>query len=158
MSEENTGKAFFDNESLKRLIAAEGKTVKKVICYFWQNAINSKDVVELIDNVEFVFEDGWKLTFSSNEDNSGLLAVEFDYEAEKRELKEAFADKIRIIPVDASSTKMWKDVIGSKLNSVQLTKDDDKYLSDSVLLDFGPERRTVSVSPLDGLIVDFWEE
>ena len=34
----------------------------------------------------------------------------------------------------------------------------DYYLSDSVMLDFGEERRTVSISPVDGIIIDFYEE
>ena len=60
--------------------------------------------------------------------------------------------------VVASATKMWKDVIGLKLESVQLTKSDTNYLSDQVVFNFGEERRIVSVSPLDGLIIDFHEE
>ncbi|MGZ3883046.1 MAG: hypothetical protein ACXVPQ_12295 [Bacteroidia bacterium] len=157
MSEQEK-KAYFDNESLKRLIAAEGKTVKFVVCYLWQNSINKNDVVELIDNLELRFTDKTRLTLTGNEENDGLDAVEFDYEKEKQEVEKEFEGKIRIFGVDASSTKMWQDVIGKQLVSVQLTKENSNYLSDSVLLDFGTEKRTVSVSPLDGLIIDFWEE
>lgn len=151
-------KGFFDAHSLKKLVAAEGKEVKAIVCYLWQNSIDKANVVELIDNFEIIFTDGYKLTLGSNPDNNGLEAIDFDYEAEKKAMEEEFEGKIKIIGVNASATKMWKDVIGRKLQSVKLTKEENNYLSDSVMLDFGDERRTVSISPLDGLIIDFYEE
>jgi len=156
--EQQGEKAYFDADSLKKLVAAEGKEVKAIVCYLWQNTINKNDVVELIDNFEIRFTDGYKLTLGSNSDNSGLEAIDFDYEGEKKAMEEEFGDKIKIMGVNASATKMWKDVIGLKLNSVKLTKEDKNYLSDSVMLDFGTEKRTISISPLDGLIIDFYEE
>lgn len=155
---EKEPKAYFDNVSLKKFVEAEGKTVKFVVCYLWQNSVNKNDVVELIDHIELRFTDKTRLTITSSNDNTGLEAIDFDYEAEKQEMEKEFGDKIRIIGVDASSTKMWQEVIGKPLTAVQLTKENGLYLSDSVLLDFGTEKRTVTVSPLDGLIIDFWEE
>jgi hypothetical protein len=151
-------KSYFDAGSLKKMIAAEGKEVKAIICYLWLNSINENDVVQLIDNFEIVFNDGYKLTLGSNPDNSGLEAIDFDYEAEKKAMEDEFNGKIKIVGVNASATKMWKDVIGLKLQSVKLTKEENNYLSDSVMLDFGAERRTIAISPLDGLIIDFFEE
>jgi len=155
---EQQSKAFFTADSLKRLIASEGKVLKGVIVFFWQNSINKNDVVELIDHLQFVFTDGYKLTLGCNEDNSGILAVDYDFEVEKKALADEFGDKIKLIPINASPTKMWKEVEGLKLESVQLTKDGDYYLSDSVVFNFGAERRIVSISPADGLIIDFFEE
>jgi hypothetical protein len=151
-------KSYFDADSLKKLIAAEGKEVKAIVCYLWQNSINANDVVELIDNFEIRFTDGYKLTLGSNPDNTGLEAVDFDYEAEKKAIEEEFNGKIKMYGVNASATKMWKDVIGLKLHSIKLTKEENNYLSDSVMLDFGEERRTIAISPLDGLIIDFYED
>jgi hypothetical protein len=149
---------YFDNDSLKRMIDAEGKTVAAVLCYLWQNSINKNDIVELIDNVEFLFTDKTRLTFSSNEDNTGLIAHPFDFDKEKKEVEMEFNGKIKLIGVNASPTKMWSDVINKKLVAVRLTKQSEHYLSDSVMLDFGEEKRTISISPVDGLIIDFWEE
>ena len=157
MSEERVN-PYFDNDSLKQLIGSEGKTVAAVLCYLWQNSINKNDIVELIDNVEIVFSDKSRLTLSSNEENTGLVAHEFDFEAEKKAVLEEFEGKIKIIGINASSTKMWVDVIGKKLSSVRITKEADHYLSDSVMFDFEEEKRTISISPLDGLVIDFWEE
>lgn len=156
--EERSQKPYFDKQSLQRFVASEGKTIKGIICYLWQNNINKNDVIELIDNVELVFTDDSKLTFGCNNDNSGLEAIEFDFKAEKAELEKEFEGRIKLFGVNASPTNMWKDVVGTKLISVQLTKEDGNYLSDSVLLDFGTEKRTIAVSPMDGLIIDFYEE
>ena len=157
MSEQQE-KAYFDPESLKKLIASEGKVVKHVICYLWQNSINKNDIVELIDVFELVFSDGYKLSLCINIDNSGMEAIDYHYDTDKKEIETEFDGKIKVQGVVASATKMWKDVIGLKLESVQLTKSDTNYLSDQVVFNFGEERRIVSVSPLDGLIIDFHEE
>jgi hypothetical protein len=158
MSEQQE-KAYFNGESLKKLIAAEGKQLKGVICILWQNSINKGDVVELIDHIQFVFTDGYKLTLGSNQDNTGLEVVDYNFEEEKAELAKEFGDKIKLFAVNATPTKMWKDVEGLKLDSIQITKEgSSSYLSDSVLFNFGTERRTVSISPLDGIIIDFYED
>lgn len=156
---ETANKAYFTSDSLKKLIAAEGKELKGVICFLWQNSISKNDVVELIDHIQFVFTDGYRLTLGSNDANTGLEAVDYDFESEKTEIEKEFSGKIKLFAINASPTKMWKDVTGLKLNSVQITKESEgNYLSDSVLFNFGEERRIVSISPLDGLIIDFYEE
>lgn len=158
MSEQQE-KAYFTAYSLKKLVAAEGKQLKGVICFLWQNSINKNDVVELIDHVQLVFTDGYKLTIGSNADNNGLEAVDYNFESEKAELAKEFGDKIKLFAINATPTKMWKDVEGLKLQSVQITKEGQgNYLSDSVMFNFGTERRIISISPLDGLIIDFYED
>lgn len=158
MSEQQE-KAYFTADSLKKLVAAEGKQLKGVICFLWQNSINKSDVVELIDHVQLVFTDGYKLTIGSNADNNGLEAVDYNFESEKAELAKEFGDKIKLFAINATPTKMWKDVEGLKLQSVQITKEGQgNYLSDSVMFNFGTERRIISISPLDGLIIDFYED
>ncbi|MBP7809927.1 MAG: hypothetical protein KA163_11585 [Bacteroidia bacterium] len=151
-------KPYFDPESLKKLIASEGKEVKAILCYLWQNSINKNDVVELIDVFEILFTDNYRLSLCSNMDNTGLEAIAYDYAAEKKEIEKEHGDRIKVYGVVASGTKMWEDVIGKKLETVQLTKEDGNYLSDAVVFNFGEERRVVSISPLDGLIIDFYEE
>ena len=158
MSEQQE-KAYFTADSLKKLVAAEGKQLKGVICFLWQNSINKNDVVELIDHVQLVFTYGYKLTIGSNADNNGLEAVDYNFESEKAELAKEFGDKIKLFAINATPTKMWKDVEGLKLQSVQITKEGQgNYLSDSVMFNFGSERRIISISPLDGLIIDFYED
>lgn len=151
--------SHFSDDALRNIMAIEGKTLAMVICYIWVNKMDPKASVELIDNVELKFTDGSHIVISCNEDVEGLsITNDFDYKEEQAELTAQFGDKIKIVPVDASKTKMWQDVPGKVLDSVGLTKDGEQYLDDSMVLNFGEERRIISMSPLDGLIIDYYEE
>lgn len=149
----------FNNHQLKLLTEAEGKTLQKVIIYFWVNKLNASENVELIDNVKLLFTDDTYLMLTCNEESNGIDLLDFfDFDQEKQRLKEEFGDKIRLIPIDASSTKMWQDVMGQTLEAVELSKNGEEYLDDALILSFGIEKRTVGISELDGLIIDYWEE
>lgn len=151
--------SYFTNDQLKRITSAEGKTLQKILIYFWVNKLNPAESVELIDNVELFFTDQTNLVITCNEDSNALNIIDdFDYEQEKAALKLEFGDKIRMIPIDASSTKMWEDVIGETIESIDLSKEGDNYLDDALIINFGIEKRTIGLSPLDGLIIDYWEE
>lgn len=149
---------YFSNEALARFAAAQGKTVAKIVCHLWQNSTNKNDVIEIIDNVEIHFSDGQKLSIACNENGDGLDAVSFDLKQISLELEEEFEGKIKVFALNASSTKMWEDVIGKQLETIQISKENDYYKADSVLLNFGKEKRIISISPLDGLIIDYYEE
>jgi hypothetical protein len=149
---------YFNSQALARLVAAEGKKVNKVICHLWQNRMDKNTPLEIIDNLELHFDTNQKLTISCNAEGSGLDAIDFDYAAASAEMATEFGDSIRLLAVDASQTTMWKDVIGLKLSGVRLSKSEDKYLADSLVLDFGEEKREISSGPVDGLVIDYFEE
>lgn len=149
----------FTDPQLKLITSIEGKTLKKIVCYFWVNRLNPNESVELIDNVELVFTDDKSIVITCNEDSNGINVIDdFNFEEEKNQLKMEFGDKIKIIPIDASTTKMWTDVIGETLEAVQLSRDGERYLNDALILNFGTEKRTIGISPSDGLIIDYWED
>jgi hypothetical protein len=150
---------YFSDEALARLVSAQGKTVEKIICHLWQNSFDKNSAVELIDNLELHFTDKQKLTIACNESGEGLDVVQFDYLATARALEKEFEGKIKLFAVNASSTKMWEAVIGKTLESVRIIKEGDYHKAGSVLLVFNDnEKRIISVSPLDGLIIDYYEE
>ena len=149
----------FTDPQLKLLTSIEGKTLKKIVCYFWVNHLNPNESVELIDNVELVFTDDMSVVITCNEDSNGINVIDdFNFEEEKTHLKQEFGDKIKIIPIDASTTKMWTDVIGETIESIDLSRDGENYLNDALILNFGIEKRTIGISPSDGLIIDYWED
>ncbi|MES2761645.1 MAG: hypothetical protein V4677_05540 [Bacteroidota bacterium] len=151
--------SHFTDHQLKLLTAAEGKTLKKVVVYFWVNRFNPDAHVDLIDNVELVFTDGTSLVITSNEEGTGIdTLADFNFEEEKAQLKQEFGDKIKMIPIDASTTKMWVDVIGQTIEAFQLSKEDEQFLNDALIIDFGLEKRSIGISPNDGLIIDYWED
>lgn len=150
---------YFTHQALARFVMAQGKTVQKVICHLWQNSIDSNQTVEIIDNVELVFSDAEKLTISCNEAGDGLDAIIFDYKQTANEIQKEFDGKIKLFAVDASGTKMWSDVIGSVLKHVKIVREGEYHKAGSVLLDFGEtEKRILSISPLDGIMIDYYEE
>lgn len=153
------GASRFSDEELKKITSIEGKTLEQVICYIWVNKTDPNAIVELIDNVELRFADHTHLVISCNQDVEGLtVSDDFDYRQEQVQLDQEFGGKIRIIPVDASKTKMWEDVPGKVLESVDVTREGNDYLSDSIVLNFEKEKRIISLSPLDGLIIDYYED
>ncbi|MDX2174483.1 MAG: hypothetical protein SFY56_15375 [Bacteroidota bacterium] len=156
--ESSSKNTYFTNEALARFVAAQGRTVEKVVCHLWQNTHNPSEPVEIIDNVEFHFADKTKLTISCNQDGDALDAIDFDYLKAAKALHLEFEGKIKLFSVNASQTKMWEDVIGKTLNLVKLTKDGEYYKANALVLDFGEEKREIEIAPLDGLIIDFYEE
>ena len=157
MENENT-KTFFSNEALARFASAQGKTVEKVVCHLWQNKSQPNEVVEVIDNVELHFTDKHKLTISSTPDGDGLDAIEYDYKKAAITIEKELGGKIKIYAIDASDTKMWTNVIGKVLKNVRIEKEGELYRSNSVLLDFGDEKREIEINPLDGIIIDHYDE
>lgn len=156
---ESTSKSnYFTNEALARLVAAQGRTVEKIVCHLWQNTHNPSELVEIIDNVELHFTDKTKLTISCNQDGDALDAIDFNYQQTAKALHEEFNGKIKLFSINASQTKMWEEVIGKTLNLVKLTKDGEYYKATALVLDFGDEKREIEIAPMDGLIIDFYEE
>lgn len=155
--ENNSLGPYFTPEDLHRFKAAEGKILTKVKCYLWQNQSNKDDIVELIDRVELVLNENEKLDLGCNKEGDGLENLTEDIRKTAEEVKQEFGGKIKIFVVDASSTSMWKEVIGKKLTAVQLSKEGEYYKADSAVLNFEGEMRIISIHPLDGLIIDYYE-
>lgn len=148
---------YFSLEDLSRFKTAEGKTLVKVKIYLWQNQSNKQDIVELIDRVEFLFNDNQKLEIGCNKDGDGLDTLPEDMRKIAKEIEQEFEGKIKIFVVDASTTTMWQDVVGKKLLAVQLTKESEYYKADSAVFNFEGDMRIISIHPLDGLIIDYYE-
>jgi hypothetical protein len=149
---------YFSHEALARLVAAQGRTVEKIVCHLWQNTINKEATVEIIDNLELHFTDKQKLTISCNDVGDSLDVIAFDYKKTAVDLEKEFQGKIRLYAVNASTTKMWEEVIGQKLLAVKIVKEGEYHKAGSLLLEFEKEKRIVSISPLDGLVIDYYEE
>ena len=151
-------KTYFSNEALARFASAQGKVVEKVICHLWQNKSQPNEVVEVIDNVELHFTNKQKLTIGCNADGDALDAIEYNYKLAAQALEKEFEGKIRVYAIDASTTKMWTEVIGKTLKLVKIEKEGDLYKSNAVMLDFDTEKREIEINPLDGIIIDYYDE
>lgn len=154
-------KNIIDKETLEKLYSVQDKKLEKVICYLWLNQVKQKESIDVIDAVEFIFSDEEKLILTGNEFQEGLCVTEYNFEAQKEIIDKEFQGKIKIFKVDASKTEMWKDVITKKLSKIRLTKDKqmNAYLSDEIVMEFeNHEMRLIKVHPLDGVILDYFEE
>ena len=149
---------YFTNEALAKFAAAQGKTIEKIVCHLWQNKSHPTEVVEVIDNVELYFTDKQKITIGCNADGDGLDAIDYNYKNAALALEKEFEDKIRVYAIDASSTKMWAEVIGKTLHTIRIEKEGELYKSNAIMLDFGDEKREIEINPLDGIIIDYFDE
>lgn len=149
---------YFNKEALARFVASQNSTLSRVICHLWINRTDPEKPFEVIDNVMLEFEDHPALIIGCNEDGDGLDVIHFNLAESAKALAEEFGNKIKIVAVDASATKMWSDTVGKVMTAVKLTKSGDYYKADALVLEFGNEKREISIGPLDGLIIDFFEE
>ena len=139
-------------------MAAQGLAVKRIICHLWVNRVNPETPMEIIDNLLLEFIEDKVLCIGCNPEGDGLDVLDFNLQATAKAMEQEFGGKIKVLPADASGTKMWADVVGKKLESVKLTRSGEYYKADSLILDFGSEKREISISPMDGLIIDYYEE
>jgi hypothetical protein len=156
MSDEKSN--YFTTEALQKMVEVQGKTIEAIVVFLWQNSIDEKSSVEIIDGLQLRFTDGKRITISCNEKSDGLEIIDYNFKEIKKQLEEEFKGKIKMHALDASSTKMWLDIKGKTLKAIRLTKEGDNYKNDSVMLDFTDEGRTVGMSPYDGIVIDYHEE
>jgi hypothetical protein len=155
---ENKSEIYFSKEALQEMISVQGKIIDKIVIFLWQNLVDTNNSVEIIDALQLRFTDGTNITLGCNETSEALDILNYKFKDVKQHLEEEFSGKIKIHALDAGKTKMWEDIGGKTLNAIQLTNEDGNYKADAVLLDFGTEKRSISMSPYDGLVIDYYEE
>ncbi len=161
ISKEKKKENIIDSITLNKLYSLEGKTVDSVYCYLWINQVQPEKSIEIIDAVEFNFTDGDTVTISCNESQEGLIITDYNFEKQKETIEKTFPGKLKIFKVSTEKTEMWKNIINTKLTKVKLNidKEANKYLSDEFIFEFeNKEMRLIQVHPLDGIILDYYEE
>ncbi len=153
-----TTSVYFTPEALQKMVNVQNKIIARIVIFLWQNAVDAGNSVEIIDSLQLRFTDGTDITIGCNELSDGLDILDFNYEATKKQLEEEFKGKIKIHALNAGKTKMWEGIEGKTLKAIQLTKENNNYKADSIMLDFGDDGRTVGISPYDGLVIDYYEE
>lgn len=155
---EKQNSTYFTAEALAKMVQMQGKTIEKIVIILWQNAVDANNSVEIIDAVQLRFTDDARITIGCNENSDGLDIVEPNFKEWREQLDAEFGGKIKLHALDASKTKMWDGIPGKVLKSMRVTREEENYKADAVVLDFGDEGRTVAISPSDGLIIDYFEE
>jgi hypothetical protein len=159
MSDEYIQKKYFTFQELTRLNGLEGKHISEVNYYVWVNRIDQAAPYVFIDKLEIIFSDANKIILTAGEESNALYVLhDFDAAEEILMLEHRFSGQITLKKFGASKDKFWKDVLNLRIQTVQLSKDGDQYLSDAVVLDFGEEKRLIGLSPEEGIIIDYFEE
>jgi len=149
---------YFTPEALAKMVSAQGKTLAQVVIILWQNIFDPNNSLEIIDSLQLRFTDGERITIGCNENGDGLDVVEPNFQETKKHLETEFDGKIKLHVLDASKTKMWDGIPGKVLLSMRVTREEENYRADSLVLDFGDEGRTIAISPNDGLVIDYFEQ
>lgn len=152
---------IIDASTLQKLNSIQGKYIASMFCYLWINQINPKQPIDVIDAVEFNFSDGDKIVLSSNEIQEGLIATDYDFEQKKSNIDEQFAGKLKLYKVNIEKTEMWQNIIHQKITNITLEKDKEtgNFLCDKIIFKFeNQEMRLIQVHPIDGIILDYYEE
>lgn len=157
--EDKTIKKKFSLEDLKRLKSLEGKKLSEVIYFVWINLTNENNPFVFIDKIKLEFENHQSIILSAGDESDALIfESNFNPDEENKRLKNEFEGKIILKAHHANNDKFWNEVIGKNIDSVQLSKEEDYYLADAIILDFGKEKRLIAVSPEEGILIDFHEE
>lgn len=149
---------YFTTEALAKMVQVQGKTIDKIVIILWQNVVDANNSMEIIDALQLRFTDDVRITIGCNQNSDGLDIIEPNFKELREQLDSEFGGKIKLHALDASKTKMWESIPGKVLNAMRVTREEENYKADALVLDFGDEGRTVAISPSDGLIIDYFEE
>ena len=61
-------------------------------------------------------------------------------------------------PIENNRITTITDVIGETIEAFELSREDEQFLNDALIINFGTEKRSIGISPNDGLIIDYWED
>ncbi|GAB4143142.1 MAG: hypothetical protein Fur0041_18260 [Bacteroidia bacterium] len=152
--------AYFSFEELKALKNTEHKKLTTVFYHNWLNKANPHEAFEFTDKIELRFEDGSRLVVGTSDETEQAIALDPDFDAEKRKLMllHEFNGKIDQRSVDMTGNPLWSFAAGQTLLQIALVKEEENlYRNDAMLLDFGDEKLEIRPG-MDGLIVEPFED
>lgn len=149
-------KKYFSVHELRELYSLMHQELKEIWCYLWINQL-SKDPVDMIMAVEIVTHRG-SCVVSVHDTDNAMEVNAFSYPEIREKILQEAGDKIHLYRIPASDTQMWKNCIGKKIQAIELTREGENYLCDSMVLNMGDEMRIIRAGVLDGLVIDFYEK
>lgn len=143
-----TPSGSFRLEEIEAFRSLEGEQLADVTYYFWFNteAPNQR----FIYYIEVLFNSDSALLLSSGEDSNAIQVTDaMSLIQQARVLMERNSGKPAIQQLNASSSAIWKPLMGQTLSGVRLTKNEaGLYDNDALLLDF--EQGGIVVALHDG--------
>jgi len=143
----------FITEELKNLLSMEGKTLEKVVYYYWQNRAKQGEEFEYIDTIGFFLSENQSLFVRYDESCEGICIPQFDLELENKKLMAEFAGALFIKDRDRSSSVLWRDLVGRQIDQVLIEENSNKQL----MLEIGGQDILIEAG-LEGLDIGIFEE
>jgi hypothetical protein len=156
----HTPEGCFSLEALEVFQSFEGQILETVNYYLWVNEVgNDASPFRFLYFLELIFEQNETLILTSGEDSTNItITTAADLVDTANKLRD-LNNRISIQRVLANPHQLWMDVIGTPLESINLTPNEEKYyLNDSLMLDFGQKKIIIQLSQRDGLELIDWHE
>jgi hypothetical protein len=150
----------FNADELAILNSIKPDTILTDISYFkWHNLVVAGNAYVFIDKIELQFNNIPSVLLEINETDDGIHAkTNYDLDTEIKEIETKFNSKIRITQSNENKNEFWQDLINAPLISIEAEFFDAGYLNDSVVFNFGEQKRIIQFNREEGLLVDIYEE
>ena len=147
--------SYFTREELLTLQSFEGKVLQGIQHVLWQNIKQTAGGYEALDWIVLDFTDNSQLTFTSDEENTGIFFEHaFQFEKKERETLKEFGGQVILIRRDMRDEPPWIDAIGKTLKWIGLEEESEGIFSREALrLDFGDWAVDIGMEE-EGLKVD----
>lgn len=139
----------FRQSELEAFQTFENQILATVNYYLWRS--NSKSA--FLYALELYFENGETLLVSSGESSDAIRIISAESLVETaQKLKELHGEAL-IQRIVANVQPLWNDVIGSVLEGIRLSRQEENglYSNDAMLLDFGEKQIMLELSEKNGL-------
>jgi hypothetical protein len=131
---------YMERAELLRLKEIEYKQISGVFYHLWINRATPSEILEIIDWIELLFDDGSHIYFTGGEESDAIRVREEAPVRNPERLKE-FGGKILFETREVTGSDVWLDAIGKPIIGIELPSDDrKKYLSNAMLFDFGDHK------------------
>jgi hypothetical protein len=149
----HTPDGCFSLEALEVFQSFEGQILETVNYYLWVNEVgNDASPYRFLFYLEFGFEQNETLILTSGEDSTAISISTAGELIETASALRELNNRVTIQRILANPHQLWTSVIGTKLESINLTPNEEKYyLNDSLMLDFGQKKIIVQLSQREGL-------
>jgi hypothetical protein len=152
-SHTHTPEGCFSLEALEVFQSFEGQILETINYYLWVNKVGDEaSPYRFLYFLELIFGGNETLILTSGEDSMAIAISTAGELVENANKLREINNRISIERILANPYQIWTDVLGAKLESINLTPNEEKYyLNDGLMLDFGFKQIIVQLSQSDGL-------
>jgi hypothetical protein len=127
--------------------------------YKWHNLAASKNGYVFIDKIELQFNNIPSILFEINENDEGIsLKTNYNVGIEIADIEAKFNTQIKIIKTSEKLSDLWGSILNLPLLSIEAEQQEQFYLNNALLLNFGEEKRVIFFDNEKGLLAEYYTE